>query len=217
MLLNNENVDYLSDWPTHYYEIEDINERERILQLAIEQKLDPIYDEKRLSVLKKRFGEHPSEKRADRFLHAWMMIQATGAGGVSFFQKKRKKKALCGYLAQLGIRMDEMQSEEKNSDDEETFGCVLEEEWKNFAYTYLASCTGSRAYCSTLFGIVPIKDAAVAEKIAQDIDLVTRDYPAAFGLEESVSPFRNIMVDAFCQYIPNGASVWKVMHGSENG
>ena len=31
MLLNNENVDYLSEWPAHYYEIEDINERERIL------------------------------------------------------------------------------------------------------------------------------------------------------------------------------------------
>lgn len=25
MLLNNENVDYLSEWPAHYYEIEDIN------------------------------------------------------------------------------------------------------------------------------------------------------------------------------------------------
>ena len=24
MLLNNENVDYLSEWPVHYYEIEDI-------------------------------------------------------------------------------------------------------------------------------------------------------------------------------------------------
>ena len=66
--------------------------------------------------------------------------------------------------------------------------------------------------CSTLFGIVPIKDAAVAEKIAQDIDLVTKDYPAAFGLEEAVRPFRSIMVDAFCQYIPNGESVWKSMH-----
>ena len=55
MLLNNENVDYLSEWPAHYYEIEDINERERILQLAIEQKLDPALDEKRLLILRKRF------------------------------------------------------------------------------------------------------------------------------------------------------------------
>ena len=43
MLLNNENVDYLSEWPAHYYEIEDINERERILQLAIEQKFCLLY------------------------------------------------------------------------------------------------------------------------------------------------------------------------------
>ena len=95
MLLNNENVDYLSEWPAHYYEIEDINERERILQLAIEQKLDPALDEKRLLILRKRFGDHPAEKRADLFLRAWMMIQAASAGGVSFFQKKRQKNQ-CG-------------------------------------------------------------------------------------------------------------------------
>ena len=46
MLLNNENVDYLLEWPAYYYEIEDINERERILQLAIEQKLDPALEKK---------------------------------------------------------------------------------------------------------------------------------------------------------------------------
>ena len=141
MLLNNENVDYLLEWPAHYYEIEDINERERILQLAIEQKLDPALDEKRLLILRKRFGDHPAEKRADHFLRAWMMIQAASAGGVSFFQKKRQKKELCGYLMQLGIRTDEKQNVEKDADVEDVCGYILEEEWKNFAYTYLASCT----------------------------------------------------------------------------
>ena len=115
MLLNNENVDYLSEWPAHYYEIEDINERERILQLAIEQKLDPALDEKRLLILRKRFGDHPAEKRADHFLRAWMMIQAASAGGVSFFQKKRQKKELCGYLMQLGIRTEDRKSTRLNS------------------------------------------------------------------------------------------------------
>lgn len=98
MLLNNENVDYLLEWPAHYYEIEDINERERILQLAIEQKLDPALDEKRLLILRKRFGDHPAEKRADHFLRAWMMIQAASAGGVSFFQKKDRKKNFVDIL-----------------------------------------------------------------------------------------------------------------------
>ena len=127
MLLNNENVDYLSEWPAHYYEIEDINERERILQLAIEQKLDPALDEKRLLILRKRFGDHPAEKRADLFLRAWMMIQAASAGGVSFFQKKRQKKELCGYLMQLGIRTDEKQNVEKDADVEDVGGYILEE------------------------------------------------------------------------------------------
>lgn len=98
MTTQNEKTDYLSEWPAHYYEIEDINERERILKLAIEQKLDPAGDEKRLLVLKKRFGEKQAEKRADHFLHAWMMIQATGAGGVSFFQKKDRKKNSAGIF-----------------------------------------------------------------------------------------------------------------------
>ena len=169
MTMQNEKTDYLSEWPAHYYEIEDINERERILKLAIEQKLDPAGDEKRLLVLKKRFGEKQAEKRADHFLHAWMMIQATGAGGVSFFQKKRQKKELCGYFSQLGIQMEETKNVEKEPDREDACGYVLEEEWKNFAYTYLASCTGSRAYCSTLFGIVPIKDAAVDERLPGSI------------------------------------------------
>ena len=91
MLLNNENVDYLLEWPAHYYEIEDINERERILQLAIEQKLDPALDEKRLLILRKRFGDHPAEKRADHFLRAWMMVYP-------FFRKKDRKKNFVDIL-----------------------------------------------------------------------------------------------------------------------
>ena len=93
MLLNNENVDYLSEWPAHYYEIEDINERERILQLAIEQKLDPALDEKRLLILRKRFGDHPAEKRADHFLRAWMMIQAASAGGCLLYTSPSPRDA----------------------------------------------------------------------------------------------------------------------------
>ena len=54
MLLNNENVDYLSEWPAHYYEIEDINERVRILQLAIEQKLDQALEESALEIIRQK-------------------------------------------------------------------------------------------------------------------------------------------------------------------
>mgnify|MGYP000907354873 CR=1 FL=1 len=77
MTTQNEKTDYLSEWPAHYYEIEDINERERILKLAIEQKLDPAGDEKRLLVLKKRFGEKPDRNLFREFTdRGW--IEETG-------------------------------------------------------------------------------------------------------------------------------------------
>ena len=95
MLLNNENVDYLLEWPAHYYEIEDINERERILQLAIEQKLDPALDEKRLLILRKRFGDHPAEKTCGSF--SARMDDDTGSQCrwcILFSEKKTEKRTL---------------------------------------------------------------------------------------------------------------------------
>lgn len=68
----------------------------------------------------------------------------------------------------------------------------------------ISSCTGSKAYCSTLFGFVPIKDAKVAEKLAAEILLVTRDYPALFDLADEFAPFRKVMIETFCQMIENG-------------
>lgn len=63
------------------------------------------------------------------------------------------------------------------------------------------------------FGTSPKKITAKQSGSGIKIDLVTKDYPAAFGLEEAVRPFRSIMVDSFCQYVPNGEAVWKSMHG----
>ena len=67
-------------------------------------------------------------------------------------------------------------------------------EGRIFAKVLLASCTGSKTYCSTLFGIVPIKDASVARKIAEEIDFVTRTYPQKLELADEFAPFREVMV-----------------------
>ena len=78
----------------------------------------------------------------------------------------------------------------------------------NFAKVLLASCTGSKTYCSTLFGIVPIKDASVARKIAEEIDFVTRTYPQKLELADEFAPFREVMVNTYCNMIENGSSYW---------
>lgn len=193
-------IDYLSDWPAHYYEIETPKQREAYLLTAMEQKLDPAHDACRLALLKKRFGTEKNGKYADNFLHAWMMIQAASASGVSFFGKKQKEKELRRLLSDLCIIDYPLETNEKAE--------VLTAEWQNFALVFLAVCAGSKSYCSTLFGIVPVKDETVAKKIAAEIDLITRKYPALFGLEDVMLPFRQIMADTFCKKIEHGSAYW---------
>ena len=43
-----------------------------------------------------------------------------------------------------------------------------------------------------------------AEKLAAEILLVTRDYPALFDLADEFAPFRKVMIETFCQMIENG-------------
>lgn len=192
---------YLANWPAHYYEIEDINLRQDHLRYAIEQQLDPVYDSLRLALLLKRFGNDRNEKRPDLFLRAFMMIKAQSASGTSFLNKRRQKKELLTYLDTLGILNYPTEPPAAKQ--------VLMEEWQNFSHVFLANCAGSKSYCSTLFGMIPIKDSIVAEKIAIEIDLVTRTYPARFDLAEQMLPLRNVMADTYCKNIENGSVYWE--------
>lgn len=63
---------------------------------------------------------------------------------------------------------------------------------------------GAKPTVRRSLGFVPIKDAKVAEKLAAEILLVTRDYPALFDLADEFAPFRKVMIETFCQMIENG-------------
>jgi len=133
-------------------------------------------------------------------MKAWMMIKASGAAGISFFNKRHLQKELKQYMKDLCLL--------EYAPENETEQAVLLTEWENFAKVLLASCTGSKTYCSTLFGIVPIKDASVARKIAEEIDFVTRTYPQKLELADEFAPFREVMVNTYCNMIENGSSYW---------
>ena len=133
-------------------------------------------------------------------MKAWMMIKASGAAGISIFNKRHLQKELKQYMKDLCLL--------EYAPENETEQTVLLTEWENFAKVLLASCTGSKTYCSTLFGIVPIKDASVARKIAEEIDFVTRTYPQKLELADEFAPFREVMVNTYCNMIENGSSYW---------
>ena len=92
MLLKKEKpaqIDPLENWPEHYYEIENAKERKEILAQAISRGLDLPNDNYRMKLLEKRYGK---DGKSDAFMKAWMMIKASGAAGISFFNSGICKK-----------------------------------------------------------------------------------------------------------------------------
>ncbi len=195
-----EKKNYLKDWPDHYYEIESATERLAALDAVRETELYTPADDCRRVLFEKRFTIDKGGRTTDVFLHAWMMIKASAAAGVSFLTKRKSAKELENYMNLL-LLTAEAQSDIPERD-------LLIAEWQDFARSFIASCVGSKSYCSTLFGFIPIKDATVAEKLAAEILLVTRDYPAQFGQTDAFTPLHVIMHEAFCSMLENGEAYW---------
>ena len=125
MLLKKEKpaqIDPLENWPEHYYEIENAKERKEILAQAISRGLDLPNDNYRMKLLEKRYGK---DGKSDAFMKAWMMIKASGAAGISFFNKRHLQKELKQYMKDLCLL--------EYAPENETEQAVLLTEWENFA------------------------------------------------------------------------------------
>ena len=124
MLLKKEKtaqIDPLENWPEHYYEIENAKERKEILAQAISLELDLPNDNYRMKLLEKRYGK---DGKNDAFMKAWMMIKASGAAGISFFNKRHLQKELKQYMKDLCLL--------EYAPENETEQAVLLTEWENF-------------------------------------------------------------------------------------
>ena len=185
---SNPQIDYLENWPSHYYDIPTASLRKELLQEAINQNLDPEHDPYRMELLNRRFFSKGKKETGDAFMLAWIMIKSAASAGGTLKVKKLQRE-LEGYLETLCLRNYTPKSPAQQQ--------VLEEEWEDLAKRYILSCTKSKNYCSTFFSIVPLKDDAVAKKLADEINLVTQVYPARFGLEEAFFPLRIIFISAY--------------------
>ena len=156
MLLKKEKpaqIDYLENWPEHYYEIENAKERKEILAQAISRGLDLPNDNYRMKLLEKRYGK---DGKSDAFMKAWMMIKASGAAGISFFNKRHLQKELKQYMKDLCLL--------EYAPENETEQAVLLTEWENFAKVLLASCTGSKTIAPLFLALCRSKMHPLQEK-----------------------------------------------------
>lgn len=202
---NQAEIDYLEDWPLHYYEIHDIDQRERILREHI-QALEASHaddtmlmaDRRRLFILEKRYpaGERISTGRKDHFIAAWMMLLIEGRAGVNFFNQRSVGKHIRQYLSDLCILDD-------TPDD------VLLNEWRAFAKLWLSTCIEDKTYHSTIFGMFAMSDAKLGRKIAREILEVTRVIPAKFKLEKECETFAETMKTVYLTSIEHGDRYWQ--------
>ena len=146
MLLKKEiNLNYLENWPEHYYEIKDINERENILKSYIEKNPDSLDDQNRLQLLQKRFVCLKDHKRADLFMRGWINSKTLTTENIHFFNKKRIEKEFRQCLEDLCILNYERSP-------------ILHEEWKSFAQEFILSCIDSHSYKQVAVGIGHVSD-----------------------------------------------------------
>ena len=196
MLLKKEiNLNYLENWPEHYYEIKDINERENILKSYIEKNPDSLDDQNRLQLLQKRFICLKDHKRADLFMRGWINSKTLTTENIHFFNKKRIEKEFRQCLEDLCILNYERSP-------------ILHEEWKSFSQEFILSCINSHSYKQVAVGIGHVSDKNVAMRIAGDIDHITKKLPASFLLEEECKELHDIMVETYQQMLENGEQYW---------
>lgn len=196
MLLKKEiNLNYLENWPEHYYEIKDINERENILKSYIEKNPDSLDDQNRLQLLQKRFICLKDHKRADLFMRGWINSKTLSTENIHFFNKKRIEKEFRQCLEDLCILNYERSP-------------ILHEEWKSFSQEFILSCIDSHSYKQVAVGIGHVSDKNVAMRIAGDIDHITKKLPASFLLEEECKELHDIMVETYQQMLEKGEQYW---------
>ena len=196
MLLKKEiNLNYLENWPEHYYEIKDINERENFLKSYIEKNPDSVDDQNRLQLLQKRFVCLKDHKRADLFMRGWINSKTLTTENIHFFNKKRIEKEFRQCLEDLCILNYERSP-------------ILHEEWKSFAQEFILSCIDSHSYKQIAVGIGHVSDKNVAMRIAGDIDHITKKLPASFLLEDECKELHDIMVETYQQMLENGEQYW---------
>ena len=179
----------LENWPLHYYEIDDVLLRRKLL----EEHSDDEENRQLLAIWNQRFHIR-NGKAADRFMEAWLMLKIASDVPVGFLNRKAKEKELLKYAGFLHL-----------GDTSEK----MRREWRDFARTLLITCADTRAYRTAIFGLIDLGDKITAMRIAEEIDRVTGIYPAQLQQEELFREFRNVLIQAYQDILNHGAELWQ--------
>ncbi len=185
----------LEEWPAHYFDTDDIAEREAALNKRIAEAGDPD-DLRRMEILHLRYGTG-KRQRPDGFMRAWLMLKVMAVNsGNSPFSRKRHQEVYA-LLESFGIREGETPDE------------MLIAEWRDFSSRMIRACADDRAYRTTGFGLVPVSEEHTARHIAEDILKTMKDLPASCGLERLADPLYLVLTETYAELIEHGEQYLK--------
>jgi len=186
---------FFANWPTSYYGIPDGPTRLEALKEATKRGIttdDDLYREK---ILMRRFFSLSKDGSADAFMRGWMMISAGCASQISFFNRKMLTKELLSNMKLLLLHDYNVEDEIEEK--------VLFEEYRDFAKAYFDSCVDNKIYRSSVFGLIPMKEATLAEKIANEFMAVTKSYPESLGYGEEMLPLHKAVIEIYKENVGN--------------
>lgn len=192
---------------THYFAIKDINLRERSLRQRLEAYPDSLEDEIRLYLLHRRYGTVPlptlslrtasgRAARPDGFMGAWLSLKLLSQAGTGLWGKKKREaefRAHCSALCIPSFSTSPYEAESQDSPRNTCYLSLLREEWADFASLLIEICLKDRNYSSVAFGLIPVQEQALQQRIQNEINDVSSELPASYRKEAECRLFHDTM------------------------
>ena len=190
MTLKRENyASYLDNWPEHYFEISPAAKKREALLERLEEFHDP-GDQRRLELLDMRYDK----KGYDLFLRGLVNLSIVKPNP-SFLTRKSEAQLVHECVEDLHLQEDPDEYMLAEYDDVCRFLIRLDFEDRRFT-------TGA-------LSIRKLDENALANKIAAQVDKITRVIPQAYGVAEHFTVIRPIMTAAYQDMLVNGPELWK--------
>lgn len=190
-------TDFFAENTAPYYKLTGAKERQTFLAA------NPGFPdcEIRKHWLMRRFFSLDKTGEKDVFMRAWVLLLADSANPPSFLSKKHRAKELQKFMEMFALTdypaLDETERR------------VLHDEWMDFTRQLVQISLGSKAYGTTVFGLMPMKEKDIEFKFTADVLRALREYPAYFGEESDIAPLYEAMRTVCVHFMPNTAELLK--------
>ncbi len=120
------------------------------------------------------------EQKYKNYLKALILMKISAENDNPRFFKWRLKKEWLSYARDFGLpELPSLSEEEKEA---------RKKDFTDFFLYYIDLCLHDKAYGSTLFGMISLKDATVREKMENELKNTLVIFPEKLGMEELFLP-----------------------------